>query len=556
MAENAQNRISINLVGPFQVVNSDGRDCTPRGRKSCALLALLALSPNKKRGRRWLQDKLWSDRGSEQGAASLRQSLAEIRRILGSDKGCLIVDRSMIALDSDRILIETESNIDQQQLGDSELLEGLEIKDPEFEHWLRNNRMIFKNQREQLRGISQDNCESIHFGERTTSHKENQYQLILAQESQDRSNQNRVVSDILGDIVAKMVVEFGSVTVLDYRDGTLIDKNTDHEKRLDTTLVLRIEVRNCEAGSILRIVLTDAVHQRLIWSSVVQKENSVGIRIDDLDILRELNKSVEVTLAAFVDTLALNLTKQDSTGLCLQGIQTMLRLGQQNFLLADKLFAQAYELNPRGIYLAWRAYVRTFQIAELQCHCRETIADEALSYMSLALEKEPHNSIVASICAHVQTIVLRSYASAYELAKHSIELNRANALGWACLGIVRGHLGQAEQGYNDTLIARDLAGSSPFRFLFDALCCIVGSVAGKYEDAIRFGEASHTMSPSFAPPLRFLSALYLKNGQYKQSMSMVKKMQKLEPNFSYDLLKEEGYPAASLRKTELLSLLP
>ncbi len=78
-----QPELRIHVIGAFRVLAHDGEDLTPRGRKARALLAMLALTPTRRRSRPALQDKLWSDRGAEQGAASLRQTLTEIRRSLG-----------------------------------------------------------------------------------------------------------------------------------------------------------------------------------------------------------------------------------------------------------------------------------------------------------------------------------------------------------------------------------------------------------------------------------------------------------------------------------------
>src|SRR5215204_6707828 len=85
--------LRISVIGAFRVLAHDGEDLTPRGRKARAVLALLALTPTRRRSRSALQDKLWSDRGPEQGAASLRQALTEIRRAFGERyRDCLVGD--------------------------------------------------------------------------------------------------------------------------------------------------------------------------------------------------------------------------------------------------------------------------------------------------------------------------------------------------------------------------------------------------------------------------------------------------------------------------------
>ncbi|WP_156680617.1 trifolitoxin synthesis, TfuA [Sphingomonas profundi] len=88
----------IRLHGDFRVVDcATGGDATPRSRKARALLAYLALSPDRCAGRERLTGLLWSDRGEEQARASLRQTLAELRGLpLGEGMAITRRDVSLI----------------------------------------------------------------------------------------------------------------------------------------------------------------------------------------------------------------------------------------------------------------------------------------------------------------------------------------------------------------------------------------------------------------------------------------------------------------------------
>ena len=90
-----------------------------------------------------------------------------------------------------------------------------------------------------------------------------------------------------------------------------------------------------------------------------------------------------------------------------------------------------------------------------------------------------------------------------------------------------------------TLLARAIAGSAPFRYQIDALSCIAGTIAGELDKAVHLAEASHALAPGFAPPLRYLSALYAHKGQQDLSFEMVQKLQVSEPDFSYDKLRDK-----------------
>lgn len=108
---------------------------TPKGAKACGLLALLARQPRMEHSQVWLQDKLWSDRGRDQAAASLRQALSQLRRDLGPAAGVLQITRTRVALDARRIRIA-----DPDGAAPRAFLEGIDIRDPEFEDWLRVER--------------------------------------------------------------------------------------------------------------------------------------------------------------------------------------------------------------------------------------------------------------------------------------------------------------------------------------------------------------------------------------------------------------------------------
>ena len=94
----AQGQLTVRLLGPIEIRATDGRDVTPPGKKLRALLACLALSDGKGWSREKLSALLWSDRDEEQARASLRQALAELRKLLG-DPSPLKADRDTIEFD-------------------------------------------------------------------------------------------------------------------------------------------------------------------------------------------------------------------------------------------------------------------------------------------------------------------------------------------------------------------------------------------------------------------------------------------------------------------------
>ena len=131
----------IRLVGVFEVRDGSGRDCTPRGAKARAILAMLCQTPDRRRARRWLEARLWSDRGAEQASGSLRQALMEIRKALGSEARRLATDRDTVRLEGVATDLEQDPDAASRALQSGrEFLEGIDIIDPAFEDWLREER--------------------------------------------------------------------------------------------------------------------------------------------------------------------------------------------------------------------------------------------------------------------------------------------------------------------------------------------------------------------------------------------------------------------------------
>jgi TolB-like protein/DNA-binding SARP family transcriptional activator len=74
--------ITVNLLGPFEVLDAGGNELVVRSRRSRALLACLAVEIGESWTRSRLATLLWG-RSEQQGRSSLRQELGQLRKDLG-----------------------------------------------------------------------------------------------------------------------------------------------------------------------------------------------------------------------------------------------------------------------------------------------------------------------------------------------------------------------------------------------------------------------------------------------------------------------------------------
>ncbi|PWK73863.1 tetratricopeptide repeat protein [Aminobacter sp. AP02] len=157
----AMRRVQMCLLGAFALIGPDGKYITPKAQKAQALLALVATSEHGVRSRVWLCDKLWSDREAEQASSSLRQALTHIRKCLGPHADVIETDRTSVRIRLDLIELDllalTEGRSSQLEGAallrdsiDADFLEGIDIRDPEFEDWLTTERNYWWQARQHL----------------------------------------------------------------------------------------------------------------------------------------------------------------------------------------------------------------------------------------------------------------------------------------------------------------------------------------------------------------------------------------------------------------------
>lgn len=247
------------LVGPFSLKTLSGDDLTPHGKKTQALLALLATAPGLRRPRSWLQDKLWSDRGPDHGAASLRQTLFRLRQDLGVHADLLTIDRTWISLDPARIKIIMSGD------KTSELLEGLDVSDPEFETWIRDQRLMYSDQNAaRLNSIIANSPASR--------------RVILINDV--ATNVNNSYADVISWYIINNVIKF----VLEQQPDVYF-VNTDPNNSALTSLFLKVGILNDTVILACRIIEIEG--GRILWT-----HNGVFSIDDARDATQHLDNSV------------------------------------------------------------------------------------------------------------------------------------------------------------------------------------------------------------------------------------------------------------------------
>ncbi|MBN8629536.1 MAG: hypothetical protein J0L76_01625 [Rhodobacterales bacterium] len=228
----------------FDVRDDSGLDRTPRGSKARALLAMLCQTPGHRRPRRWLEARLWSDRGQEQASGSLRQALTELRKALGPLADRLTSDRDGVSLTGFRSDLMADPTAARLALAQGrELLEGIDIVDPAFNLWLAEERQRVAST----------------LGEAGLQAPETRYPLPFALRLADLPPgiETTIARDLAG-AVARLAAE--------YLLGAATDGHSAPGDRLQSGLDLRVEGVWSDDRAYLKVRLVDGDNQKTLWS--------------------------------------------------------------------------------------------------------------------------------------------------------------------------------------------------------------------------------------------------------------------------------------------------
>ncbi len=150
--------LHLHLIGQMEARTPAGENMLPLGRKTRALLAILALAAPRPVARARLAELLWSRRLEEQARASLRQEIHRLGEVLTPLGGEVIrVTRDHLALrpelvwiDVHQVLSATTAEPSSLDLLDGELLDEFDSIDPALDQWLARER---DRLRDRSRGI-------------------------------------------------------------------------------------------------------------------------------------------------------------------------------------------------------------------------------------------------------------------------------------------------------------------------------------------------------------------------------------------------------------------
>ncbi|MFN7002455.1 MAG: transcriptional regulator [Roseinatronobacter sp.] len=532
--------LNLYLAGPMRVTDGQGQKLVIRGRKAQALLALTALAPQMQRSRVWLRDKLWSQSDETRSSTSLRQSLFELRRDLGPKaEAALDITTDTVGLNSSRVWVDvTEVQRDAalfSRLGlteETELLEGLDIGDPEFEDWLQAARFDWADTAEALAAVRPAR---LLLSEKGLASSTRLCVALMRGVVQGGDEMTHHLSDFLTERIIDNIRELMPVQVIDLRSRTAPIE--DLAESAEAEFFCRMRVLCIGRNVTLTFFVYRSSQLAIEWSQSIQCA------------LEELQQSDSMLLQGFVaqntdrlaKTLLSHIPASSDETVALRAGHTALNL---LFRLDDDALGQALELLDKAeaanksngaahsLTAGLRAYAASFAVGENLGNLGMDERQRLHHLINAQLEDNPFNAITLACLGHVIGYVFQEHDLAGKVLERAVALNPSQAFAWDHLALHKLYTGDYKEVLRLAQRATQLGAFSPISYTYDTTLAMAATLSGDFARAALAGRSALQKQPRYKAAMRYLMVAQSASGQRAAAEETRTRLLQLDPEFA------------------------
>lgn len=519
---------TISLIGPLCMRAPDGTDITPRGTKAQGLIALLAEHDARRRSRRWIEARLWSDRAPAQASGSLRQTLIEIRRAFGDHHDLLGSDRLAVWLDPARVTVDLD---DAPASGQREILEGLDVRDPEFEDWLR-----FLRQRQQTVAPSAPRAVA----------PEREIRLTCVT-SDTLVGPDALIGRIIADQVGRNIGE--RVSSQQVAPNQPIP---DSDEPPVADIEIQCDVSREAGGGVVFLQITHCRDRRVLFSGLRRPEPGGDLLAEDF-VSTLAHEAALRTLTQLPQAVGLGVAQAAATGFCNLALRKLWTFDAAKVDEAELLMRKAFETDGNGVYLAWIAFIRMARVIERNQRPDPGFLEDVDGLMRHALELAPHNGMARALIALTRTLLFNDLETGVRMASDALRLNSGNLFARQALAVAGVTQGDTPQAHQLSSFCRMAVGADQGWHLWELYHAVVCIADHRFDEATIAAQRAVAQCPDFVAPRRLLVALHAARGNFSAAETQLAALARLEPGFSLDAyLRDDRYPVDTLRRANLL----
>lgn len=524
--------VLINVSGVFSVRSACGDDITPKGPKSRALVAVLALSPGHRATRVWLRSLLWEDKADEQAGAGLRQMLRALRVAFGPELPLIGSDRYAVWLDDALCSVRrTRAN------GAEELLQGFDIGGEAFEDWLREQRQLPPERKP-----------AEPFSETTSSFSiaRRPWGVVGPVQTAIEGSQAHKIGIALTDQVIAALRAFDFVDVLDQRD-TISDQLSSKPGMLEADPHFSVQTRAVGLFDEVQIAVIVSAPRtnKVLWTQVTRVPRSCAEPGDDM----QMAALVARTVTALSDVVVSRI--EVGRPCLLAAVHQFFSQSSAGFHSACEAFEAIADHSP--VAHAWGAYALTVSQAERLSKSDPALNELITHHCRKAIESDRFNPIVNALVGHVHMLRFKRLDQAARYHNIAAQSHTKLPLALTFRAIFENYSGNHKAARAFSTLSTQLAPTTPYQFLTDTPLMLSSALTGDYQRALVVGGRMLFERPRYLGVMRHMAACLALSGQVDKAGEMVATIRKLDPQFTRDGILDPQYPLPAADSVGLLS---
>ncbi|NBZ88018.1 hypothetical protein [Stagnihabitans tardus] len=516
--------LQINLFGACSVQGKGpGGAFEIKPAKHRALFALLATANGGRRTRVWLLNMLWGASAHDGGRQSLRTALSKLRtEMAGTFDQVLRVDNTEITLDLSKVEFTGAP-------GAGEFLEGIDIKDDDFNHWLQGIRQ------------SPDQYFALLRGQAAPAPAARSILPAIAI-LPFRLVAGEAIHTVLGDWLAEEICRALSrsplLSVISHLSSREISGQRPDTQRLRRALGVDYAVTGSLRVLGDRIVLDadciDVASGRILWTRQTQGKMA-DFLTPDAEAVAEIVRSVGRTVAteAVAQARGRSLKALADHHPLIAGIGMMHELRLSSFSKSRELIEEAIRRAPDVPEAhAWLAEWYVMSIFNGWSDDTLRDAGRAMSCTEQALNIDPDNTFALTIDGVVMNNLFQRLDTAGARFHAALDLNPNESIAWLLSGVLAAYRDDGAEAVERTEQALRLSPVDPFGYFYDSMASTAYLAAEDWGKALSFADRSLQRNDRHSSSLRVKICALNQLGRGEEARSAAAEMKRRQPGFS------------------------
>ena len=530
--------LEVNLFGAC-IVRSAGQPAYEiTGAKHRALFALLATAPFGRRTRSFLQDTLWGTSCYDSGRQSLRRALSDIKAVMGADfERLLRVNNAEISLDLSAVHFIGRP-------GGGEFLEGLDIRDHEFNDWLR----AIRQSPEQLFALFSANTQPPPKSILPTI-AVLPFRLVLG------ADQHAILGDWLAEEVCRSLSRSGLLAVISHLSARELSASsielTQVRAALGVDYFVAGSLRVNDQRATLDADCIDATSGRILWTRQFNGRLGDFMAIESApvtEVVRSIGQTIASEAVQHVHGRAL--ASLEDHHLLVAGVGLMHQLKLSSFARSRELIEETIRRAPRAAEAhAWLGEWYVMSVFNGWSTDRAADTQLAQDCTARALDIESENSFCLTIDGVVNNNLLLRMDTAEQRFNAALERNPNEALAWLLSGVLYAFRDEGAEAVRRVETAMRRSPMDPFSYFFSSLAASAYISAEDYGKALELADASLVMNDRHLSTLRVKICALHRLGRTEEARASAAMLMQRQPDFTVS-----GYlrnhPAAEFRGTK------